>query len=79
MDSGRIEPICLKGMDAVNFIRTLYFPSEKERFEYEKRREDLNNSISIRYYENGFEAEVKDLDLSFLQEIKASSDEFDCC
>ena len=66
MREDRIGTLRLKGEDAVYFINAFFNPSAEEIADHEARIDRINSSISVSRNRLGFEAEVDELDLSFL-------------
>ena len=62
---GIVSTLHLKGEDACYFVSSLFEPSLEMLEKIASSVESLN-SITVNKVENGFEAEVDDLDLSFL-------------
>lgn len=62
---GVVSTLHLKGEDACYFVSSLFEPSSEMLEKIASSVERLN-SITVNKVENGFEAEVDDLDLSFL-------------
>lgn len=70
MDNQVIRTIRLSGEDAISFANSLFRLTTREETEHHNeliRRIDEN--IKIEKCSDGFEAEIADLDLSFLDEI----------
>jgi hypothetical protein len=79
MNNQAVEKIILSGEDSIKFANSLFRPSSASI----KRNRDIFGSIDqnivIRKIDDGFEAEIGDLDLSFLDglsEGRGVSDEF---
>lgn len=71
MSRERIGNLRLKGEDAKYFINSFFYPTEFEIAEQNERRNSLNKEIDFTKTQNGYEAEIEDLDLSFLhQEVQ---------
>jgi hypothetical protein len=68
MENGRIGTLHLTGEDAVRFVHSFFCPSADEINEREAIRTRRNENVCLRRNENGFSAEISDLDLSFLDE-----------
>ena len=68
MSNRRVGTIRLSGADAVDFANALYNPSQEDIDNAKRLIDSINKNISITRFENGFEAEIADLDLSFLNE-----------
>jgi hypothetical protein len=62
---GVVSTLHLNGKDAYYFVSSLFEPSPEMLEKIVSSAESLN-SITINKVENGFEAEIDDLDLSFL-------------
>ena len=63
--------IRLEGEAALDFIKSLYHPSPEETKRKNMILDDINARVTIREFDDGsFEAEIKNLDLSFLDEIE---------
>lgn len=68
MRNGRIGTLHLSGEDARNFAHSFFCPSAEEITEYQTIRTIRNESVTVRNADNGFVADVADLDLSFLED-----------
>lgn len=67
MREDRIGTLRLEGEDVANFVNSFFNPSEEEIADHASRMSRINNSISLRKNNLGFEAEIDGLDLSFLE------------
>lgn len=65
----KVETLQLKGADAYDFACALFRPSDEMTKRTQNSLDTVNNSVSINRIENGFEAEIDGLDLSFLDEV----------
>ena len=72
MREDRIGTLRLEGEDVTNFVNSFFNPSEEEIADHASRMGRINNSISVRKNNLGFEAEIDGLDLSFLDDDVAS-------
>ncbi len=61
--------IVLSGADAGNFAHALFNPTLEDIKENRQHVDYINNNISITPLDNGFRAEITNLDLSFLDEV----------
>ena len=68
MNGERVGDIVLHGNDAIRFAYMLYHPTEEELLYNRSVLERIDNNITITERDNGYDAEIKDLDLSFLEE-----------
>lgn len=75
MENYRVGTMKICGDDAVRLKKLLFNPTEEFIKQHSDYMEKLNDSITIKKHDNGFEAEVKDLDLSFLNEDSAECEE----
>ena len=60
MENNLVGTIRLSGDDSINFINTLYRPQHNEVLD------EINSTVTIERTDEGFEANIIDLDLSFL-------------
>jgi hypothetical protein len=60
MENNLVGTIRLSGDDSINFINTLYRPQHNEVLD------EINSTVTIKRTDEGFEANIIDLDLSFL-------------
>lgn len=68
MNCERVGDIVLHGNDAIRFAYMLYHPTEEELLYNRSVLERIDNNITITERDNGYDAEIKDLDLNFLEE-----------
>lgn len=68
MNNNQIGAIHLSGEDAFNFAKSFFYPSEEEIAIHNAKIESINSNISISSDIDGFKADVKDLDLTFLED-----------
>lgn len=68
MNRERVGDIVLHGDDAIRLAYMLYRPTEAELLSNKSILERIDNNIAITETDNGYDAEIKDLDLSFLEE-----------
>ena len=54
--------------DAINFAKSLFRPTQREIENHREQLDKINRNVTIRRTEDGFIADVADLDLSFLEE-----------
>lgn len=54
--------------DAINFANSLFRPTQRETENHREQLDKINRNVTIRRTEDGFIADVADLDLSFLEE-----------
>ena len=71
--SSAIRTIILTGDDSINFANSIYRPTKSELLENKKRLDFLDETIDIMPEEDGFVANVPDLDLSFLDDLMETS------
>ncbi len=67
--NNKIKTLRLSGAEAYNFANQIYNPSIEVIERNKNILNDINELIIIRRNSKGLEAEIKDLDLSFLKEI----------
>lgn len=68
MQRNRVDSIYLSGEDAENFAYSMFLPTTEEMMIHHKYIDEINQSILISEINHGFEADVDDLDLSFLHD-----------
>ena len=73
MNGERVGDIVLHGNDAIRFAYMLYNPTEEELLYNRSVLERIDNNITITERDNGYDAEIKDLDLNFLEEKQQCS------
>ena len=73
MTEERIGTLVLSGLDAETFVNSLYRPTHEEIENHNRILDEINNSIIITEEQQGFTAEIDDLDLSFLDDKKEES------
>lgn len=61
-----IGTIKLSGQNARIFVMSLYRPSRGEVLRRNQYLDEINESITISREDDGFQADIADLDLSFL-------------
>lgn len=66
MENRLVGAIKLSGRDSLNFVNALFRPSIDEIKEHINYINDIDNNIVIRKNKNGFEAEIENLDMSFM-------------
>lgn len=59
-----VNPIILTGDDSIRFANNIYFPTEEQMKVNVMNYYDLVNNVTVTGDENGFVAEIYDLDLS---------------
>lgn len=64
-----MERISLSGEDSVRFVNSLFRPTIEEAMRHDSYINAINKNIVIRHSDEGFEVNVTDLDLSFLDGI----------
>lgn len=64
-----IGTIKLSGNEALRFANALFRPTCEEMKHHKNCLDGIYNNIQLRKMDDGFEADVEDLDLSFLNEI----------
>lgn len=64
-----IDTIRLSGKDSIKFVNNLFRPSYEYIQKNSRIMEYIENNIEIKNLDNGFEASIADLDLSFLDKI----------
>ena len=64
-----MERISLSGEDSIRFVNSLFRPTIEEAMRHNNYINDINKNIVIRHSDEGFEVDVADLDLSFLDGI----------
>lgn len=63
-----VKDIILCGDDAIRFANMLYRPTEDNLLHNKSIMEQIDHNITITETDNGYDAEIKDLDLDFLEE-----------
>lgn len=63
-----VGTIKLSKEDTLNFVNSLFKPTKKEIENHNRFLEHINNNVIISRNEQGFDAEIADLDLTFLDE-----------
>lgn len=67
MEQQRIGNIKLRGNDAIRFANMFYRPTKEELLFNKIILEQIDKKIKINDIDNGYEAEIEGLDLSFLE------------
>ena len=65
----RVGKISLSGEDSVRFINALFKPTFEEAMQHDKHIEAINENVFVSRSDEGFDVNVTDLDLSFLDDI----------
>lgn len=73
MDNKLIGTIKLSSEDSINFVNSLFRPSQEVIENHNKILDKIDSEIVIRRFSDGFEADIQDLDLSFLQDIETNN------
>lgn len=73
MDNRLIGTIRLSGEASINFVNALFRPSREIIENHNKILDEIDSEVVIRRIDDGFEADIKDLDLSFLQDIEINN------
>ena len=68
-----VEDIIWCGEEATRFANILYRPNMEELFYNKSIMEQIDHNITIMEKENGYDAEIEDLDLGFLEETSKNS------
>ena len=68
MNGERVGDIVLHGDDAIRLAYMLYRPMQEALLYNKSILERIDNNITIKERDNGYDAEIEDLDLSFLEE-----------
>lgn len=68
-----VEDIILCEDEAIRFANILYRPTREELFYNKSIMEQIDHNITIMEKENGYDAEIEDLDLGFLEETSKNS------
>ena len=68
MDNQAVETIRLSGEEAISFAHSLFRPTQAEINHNNSILERINENVSITRNLHDFEADISDLDLSFLDE-----------
>ena len=68
-----VEDIILCVEEAIRFANILYRPTREELFYNKSIMEQIDHNITIMEKENGYDAEIEDLDLGFLEETSKNS------
>lgn len=71
MDNQVMRTIRLSGEDAISFANSLFRPTREEIEHHNELIRRIDENIKIERCSDGFEAEIADLDLSFLDEISS--------
>lgn len=71
MNNQLIGTIRLSGQDAREFAKSLFRPTNEDICRRNAIIEQINNSVVITRNEDGFQAEIEGLDLSFLEKRKS--------
>lgn len=66
MDNWLVDTMVLQGEDAINFANSLFRPTQEEIASHNEFLNRIDSNVKIKKTEGGFEAEIADLDLSFL-------------
>lgn len=66
----RIGSIRLSGEDAINFATSIFKPSRETLIRNSEILESIESRIKIRRTSDGYEADIEDLDLSFIREVE---------
>ena len=69
MMNSSVGMISLSGESSVRFVNSLFRPSLEEAKRHDSCIDAINANIVIVYTDEGFEADIADLDLSFLDKI----------
>ena len=64
-----IKSIHLSGEDAINFATSIFKPSRETLIRNSEILESIESRIKIRRTSDGYEADIEDLDLSFIKEV----------
>lgn len=74
--NGIVQTIVLSGNDSINFANSIFRPTHDQIIATKERMNFLDESIELISNENGFVANIPDLDLSFLNEKADASRTF---
>ena len=69
MSNQIVETIHLSGADAVEFANSLFRPTREIIADNRQKWNEIDKNVAIKRKNNGFEVEIADLDLSFLDNI----------
>ena len=69
MTSQCVCTLVLQGQESIDFVNSLIRPTQEEMQHFREVLSGIVNNIEIRDAENGFVAQVANLDLSFLDDI----------
>ena len=69
MTSKCVGTLVLQGQESIDFVNSLIRPTQEEMQHFREVLSGIVNNIEIRDAENGFVAQVANLDLSFLDDI----------
>lgn len=69
MTSQCVGTLVLQGQESIDFVNSLIRPTQEEMQHFREVLSGIVNNIEIRDAENGFVAQVANLDLSFLDDI----------
>ena len=67
-----VKRIVLRGEDSIAFANSLFNPTKDEVEHFRNHLDAIDEQVTLRRTENGFEAEVLGLDLSDLHDANAS-------
>lgn len=68
MREQRVGTIYLSGEEALSFANSLFRPTKEAVEVHDARMSRIEDSVVIHQNENGFSAEISDLDLSFMDQ-----------
>ena len=69
MTSQCVGTLVFQGQESIDFVNSLIRPTQEEMQHFREVLSGIVNNIEIRDAENGFVAQVANLDLSFLDDI----------
>lgn len=68
MNNSFDEDVRLTGEDAVNFANSIFRPTKEHMEDCHSRWNNIENGVHLRRTSDGYEADIDDLDLSFLDD-----------
>lgn len=72
MGNHLIGTVRLSGEESINFVNSLFRPSQEMIEHRNKILNEIDSGIAIRRNEDSFEADIDDLDLSFLDDKESN-------
>lgn len=66
-----VDTIKLTGNDSINFVNSLFNPTDEEIYHHNRLIDQIDNDIKVTENQDGFEAEIDGLDLSFIDKHRS--------